>query len=601
MSYMQEKHNKKLDNPKMFYKSSISSTICILYVFSIFLFGDSFLIFNKFNQNSLYHQKFKLYGKNSRGIEEFRESLNVPSENVVNAVSNTKNRRLTVSDAASKAGCDLRTAQKSLMTLASFTGGDLDVTSDGEIIFSFPEDFQSILLQRSTGEKIRRVYKILYPWLFYALRISFGVALITSLAIVTTMFVAVSSSSNNSDSDDRNRNRGSTMSMRNSGGSGINLNVVFGPSPFDFLYYSRPYGYYNYRYDYISDWQDPTQAMNERTRVGDGNYVRMSFLESVFSFLFGDGDPNNRLLDERTKRIAAYIRANKGTVVAEELAPFLDPPKPVDTLIALRENENNIDDYQSYVVDESWVMPAITRLGGVPTVTDDGDIVYSFPDLEASVGIDVDANVYDVDSTIKNNSNINTNANDNDGGWFKNPLLMKKREEALAQPIQEEEVPFSLASPSQTVMAAGLGAANLAGCLWLARLIRSPNWTIITASNPVLALTLGRIFPWMISYAITYAAIPIIRSAKNKRVNDEIKERNSRRLGWRRYLDKPDKVLANKIQAARVIAEQSDAVGQRSIGANANEIEYSTKQETEEEAFRLFDQKFNNDKNNARN
>ena len=150
-------------------------------------------------------------------------------------------------------------------------------------------------------------------------------------------------------------------------------------------------------------------------------------------------------------------------------------------------------------------------------------------------------------------------------------------------------------------MAAGLGAANLAGCLWLARLIRSPNWTIITASNPVLALTLGRIFPWMISYAITYAAIPIIRSAKNKRVNDEIKERNSRRLGWRRYLDKPDKVLANKIQAARVIAEQSDAVGQRSIGANANEIEYSTKQETEEEAFRLFDQKFNNDKNNARN
>ena len=145
----------------MFYKSSISSTICILYVFSIFLFGDSFLIFNKFNQNSIYHQKFKLYGKNSRGIEEFRESLNVPSENVVNAVSNTKNRRLTVSDAASKAGCDLRTAQKSLMTLASFTGGDLDVTSDGEIIFSFPEDFQSILLQRSTGEKIRRVYKIL--------------------------------------------------------------------------------------------------------------------------------------------------------------------------------------------------------------------------------------------------------------------------------------------------------------------------------------------------------------------------------------------------------------------------------------------------------
>ena len=533
----------------------------------------------------------------SRGIDEFREILNVPSENVVNAVSSTTNRRLTVSDAATKAGCDLRTAQQSLMTLASFTGGDLDVTNDGEIIYSFPEDFQSKLFQRSTGEKIRRVYKILYPWLFYALRISFGVALITSLAIVTTMFVAVTSSSSNSDNDDRSRNRGS-MNIRSSSSSGINLNVVFGPSPFDFLYYSRPYGYYNYRYNNMNDWQDPTQAMNERMRVGDGNYVRMSFLESVFSFLFGDGDPNNRLLDERTKRIAAYIRANKGTVVAEELAPFLDPPEPINTSITLRQEGKNSDDYQSYVVDESWVMPAITRLGGVPTVTDDGDIVYSFPDLEASVGIDVDANVYDVDSTSNSNTNINANYdNANGGDWFKNPLLIKKQKEALSQPIQEEEIPFSLASPSQTVMAAGLGAANLAGCLWLARLIRSPSWSVITASNPVLALTLGRLFPWMISYAITYAAIPIIRSTINKKANDEIKERNTRRLGWRKYLDKPDKTLANKIKAARTMADQNQSVGQRIIGADVTDIGYSTKQETEEEAFRLFDQKFNH-KNN---
>lgn len=57
----------------------------------------------------------------------------------------------------------------------------------------------------------------------------------------------------------------------------------WGPSPFDFLFYNpyQPYGPNRYR-----------------------NPSELSFLESVFSFLFGDGDPNTDLDERRYQQIA---------------------------------------------------------------------------------------------------------------------------------------------------------------------------------------------------------------------------------------------------------------------------------------------------------
>ena len=151
------------------------------------------------------------------------------------------------------------------------------------------------------------------------------------------------------------------------------------------------------------------------------------------------------------------------------------------------------------------------------------------------------------------------------------------------------EVPFSLASPSQTVMAGGLGAANLAGVLWLGRLLKSSNWPLITASNPVLALTLQNLFPALISYALTYAVIPIFRSAKNKKNNILISERNARRLAWQEELKKPGTHLSAKIMAARKVADIKGINGKRMI--DNKEIDYSTKDDEQVEDFKRFDRK----------
>jgi hypothetical protein len=39
------------------------------------------------------------------------------------------------------------------------------------------------------------------------------------------------------------------------------------------------------------------------------------------------------------------------------------------------------DDESSTTVSESWVLPLVVKLGGVPTVSEGGDILYAFPDL----------------------------------------------------------------------------------------------------------------------------------------------------------------------------------------------------------------------------
>lgn len=50
----------------------------------------------------------------------------------------------------------------------------------------------------------------------------------------------------------------------------------------------------------------------------------MNLLEAIFSFLFGDGDPNWNLEQRRIRAIASLIRHNNYVVVAEQVRPYLD-------------------------------------------------------------------------------------------------------------------------------------------------------------------------------------------------------------------------------------------------------------------------------------
>lgn len=213
-------------------------------------------------------------------LGDFKEQLAFPPDNICNAVDKTKNRKLTVADASTLAGCDLRTARNGLVLLASLTGANLDVTKDGEIVYKFKgifmiilnrlnllnseciDDFRQILLRRSLGQRLKTLYNTVKGPFSFLFRISFGLLLFASLFVIGTTFAFISVQGESS-SENRDDNRRSSTQM-----TSFDF-FSFGPSPYDYIVYGRPSA--------------------SASPGGDGE---ISLLESFYSYIFGDGDPN---------------------------------------------------------------------------------------------------------------------------------------------------------------------------------------------------------------------------------------------------------------------------------------------------------------------
>jgi hypothetical protein len=248
-----------------------------------------------------------------------------------------------------------------------------------------------------------------------------------------------------------------------------------------------------------------------------------------------------------------YIYINIGVVVAEQLAPYLDPP-PLST--GIKVYDGTAGSYDSNIVDESWVLPAVVQLGGVPTVTADGNIVYQFQDL--------------VTTATPENSFMNRQ---------------------LPPTLNEKESPFSAATAQNQLIAGGLGVLNLGGALWLGRILSSAQWM---SREPTLLAGLSRIYPGLLVYAVLYNAIPALRWLLfTKKENANIVSRNSRRTQWANYLASAPSAIANKIKSVR--AEKNTNTVGRNIGGSSNI--YSTKNsenkkiKDEQDYLKEFDKK----------
>ena len=426
-------------------------------------------------------------------LTSLREKLETPPESIVAAVENLPNRMLSVADVAAQAGVDLNTARTQLMTLASLTGADLSVTADGDILYSFPSNVRATLLQRSLGQRLRAGYATAAPVLFYAVRVLFGTTLLTSLAVLATAFIVLSiaGSSSNSD-DDRNKSRGRV----NFGGgsfSGPGYSLGYG-SPFDFFYYRPPNSYYASD-SFYPDHQWSADALRAPP---------MSFVETFFSYVFGDGDPNVKFGSEQLRYLARMIKENDGVVVAEQMAPYMDPPPVAGAAGAGAGTE-------VVLVDEAWVLPAVLQLGGTPVATADGDIVYCFDELSKGKPV-------------------------------------KKEERYAPAQLYEKLVPFSAGtSPFERWRAGILGVLNLVGALWLGRAIVDPLYMV---KEPVLISVLTVLYPPLLAYAVVYNVVPAVRTLWLSQKNDGIKARNERRRQWAAFLKEGGPEVKRKLAAA---------------------------------------------------
>jgi hypothetical protein len=262
-------------------------------------------------------------------------------------------RRVTPADVATKTGLPVLVVQQKLNQVAMETNGNLQVGKTGDIVYSFAPGFTNSYLAKGLSAVALVVGAKLMETMYYLVRISFGIALIVSLILVVVLLIAMAVIMSRGLGGGNNRDDGDFFS----GWSGEGFHFSF----WDWMVLRDLFmwnAYYNptpIRYDYRA----PTVRKRSRS----------NFLLNCFSFLFGDGDPNEGLAEKRWQVIAQVIKKNGNAVTAEQLAPYTGAdPK-----------------------DENAVLPTLVRFNGKPEVTPSGHIVYVFESMQ-SIAADQRAN-----------------------------------------------------------------------------------------------------------------------------------------------------------------------------------------------------------------
>ncbi|KAK9925088.1 hypothetical protein M0R45_033429 [Rubus argutus] len=113
------------------------------------------------------------------------------------------------------------------------------------------------------------------------------------------------------------------------------------------------------------------QTQNDQISSEPNKNFILELVETIRSFLFGDGDPNRDSNEERWKLIGQYITSKGGVVAAEELAPYLEP----------LQTSGQKDSHP--INDETFMLPVLTRYEGHPVIDEeDGNVLYRFISLQ---------------------------------------------------------------------------------------------------------------------------------------------------------------------------------------------------------------------------
>jgi hypothetical protein len=403
--------------------------------------------------------------------------------------------RVTVGDVAAKAGLDVNYAQRELLTLASEAGGNLQVAESGDIAYLFPKNFRDILRNKFLRLQLQEWWQKIWRILFYLIRISFGIVLVASILLIFVAITILLSSGSD-----------------NNGGGGEGDGGDRGGGFFFFPYFWNDLIWIFY-------WNHDEPYYQQRSRL-TGQKPQMSFLEAVFSFIFGDGNPNNNLEERKWSNIATTIRNNRGAVAAEQIAPYLD----------------NLG--QGYAREyEQYMLPALARFDGRPEVSPEGQIVYHFPQLQTT-------------ATERNSEPV--------AAYFREMLWR-----------------FSNASSGQIMLAAGLGAVNIVGALVLGNLLTN------SAIAGGFIGFVSAIYPMLLTYGVGFLAIPLIRYFWIQWKNSRIEARNQERQQRAMFLNEPDANLLQKLAYAREFAAENVLTGEDLAYTTETEL---TQQELEQSA-----------------
>lgn len=382
--------------------------------------------------------------------------------------------RVTVGDVATQAGLEINQAQQGVLALASDAGAHLQVSEGGDIAYVFPQNFRSIIRNKYWRIRLQEVWQKVWGVLFYLIRISFGIILIISIILMLVAILAAVIAIYSSGGDRDNDSGGGS---NRSGGGGL----IFFPRFWigDLFWFFNP-------------GAQRQQRQRRRQKAGEEN--KLNFLEAVYSFLFGDGNPNADLDERRWRDIAAVIRNQKGAVTGEQIAPYFD------------------DLSATQLEDEDFMLPVLARFDGYPQVSESGDIIYHFPQLQVTA----------------------------------NQTAMQPVEPYLKENLWR----FSSATTGQVILSIGLGSVNIILALVLYSLMQNPEVAIATG---YLAFVQS-IYSILLGYGIAFLSIPLLRHFWNQWRNPKIVARNEKRRSRAQALSLPNPDLQRKLAYAQEFA-----------------------------------------------
>jgi hypothetical protein len=391
------------------------------------------------------------------------------------------NYRMTVGDVAAQAGLEINQAQQGLLALASEAGGHLQVADTGDIVFLFPKNFRAILRNKYWRLQLQEWWEKIWKVLFYLIRISFGVILVLSILLMIVTIIVIIIAINSRDSNGNGGGGGSSSNSSRSGGMNFFIHPFFWSDLFSIF--------------------DPGYSQRRpRKRQESGDRSGMNFLEAIYSFLFGDGDPNGNLEERRWQEIGTVITNNGGAVIAQQIAPYLDNITP--------QQVSSDDD------DEDYMLPVLTRFNGYPEVSPEGGLIYYFPELQVSA--------------------------------------RKRKQQPVSPYLQENWWRFSQASSGQVLGAIGLGSLNFILALVLGSLLQDE----VVAELGGLVLFVDSIYWLLLAYGTAFLTIPLLRYFWIQWKNKRIESHNVSRQNVANILNQNSAKLMPKINYARNFATE---------------------------------------------
>ncbi|MFO7030104.1 hypothetical protein B9T07_08650 [Limnospira fusiformis CCALA 023] len=387
--------------------------------------------------------------------------------------------RVSSADVAIQAGLEVNLAQQQLLALASEAGGHLQVAESGDIAFLFPQNFRAVMRNRYWRLRVYEWWQKVWRILFYLIRISFGIMLLVSIVLIFITIAAILFFG------DSNRNGGGGGG---GGGGSRGRGLIFIPH---FWFHPNSFSFLS--------WDNGNYYRQQQKITKKQKKEKMNFFEVVFSFLFGDGNPNYNLEAQRWQGIATVIRNNQGAVVAEQIAPYLD----------------NLGNAYSQEF-EDYMLPVLTRFNGQPEVSPQGQLVYHFPELQTTA--------------------------------------TKYRPQPVPAYLKENNWKFSNATSNQLMLAAGLGAVNFVGALILGHLLEDGA---IAAQMGGLVAFVEIIYPLLFAYGAGFMIVPLIRYFWVQWRNGKIAVRNEYRQSHAIALNQADDTLKQKLKYARKFAAET--------------------------------------------